>query len=339
MCSSIIVNKVLMRRIVEGGVMSIGNSPNKVNEENLGVVFHPSVADVLQLNGDQLSFTDSASVPTSTSDVELLEIAQTGETQQAPTSDVYAESFARNDSSSEQDSAADEDGTHSSEPINNALSVKAEVMELIQFKPIELDDPDEIDVQLPLSNVGVQFASTNSVSVLEQLFAFESIVETVEAETEAEPNSTTAAIPHEVASAENNASEQKVYLFDELDNDIGIVFFFDEFGKDIVISDFDAGLDTINLEYFTDNSTLLSFLLNDEGFGRATYIASPTDFGRVDIDIQQLGDDVSIEINALGDELLPGVDGIGKTGAYSYNMTILLSYVDVTELEFSDFVY
>lgn len=141
-----------------------------------------------------------------------------------------------------------------------------------------------------------------------------------------------------------------LYLHDDtLSNDeflydngqaISQVFIFDEFSRGTLIEDFLIGRDRIDLQYFVDNSSLLSFTLNDEGFGRVTY--NPTtsnDFGWVNIDIDQIEDDVAIQIDALSEELHSGLNGISNTGAYAYEMTILLEDINIADLEFSDFIY
>ena len=319
--------------------MSIGNELYKINEENSRGVFYPSIAEILQFNGSKSANIDKVILGQNSPQLDLPASVQNGEVQLATINDVYAESFEQNDDTNLIDDVDKDDDLSSNGSSNNSLSVKAETIELTQFKPIELDDLDEVELELPLLNVSAQFATNNLTFPGEQLFTFESFNDAVEEDADIAANEITAVEGGNLASIEASDLAQEIYLFDELSDDIGIVFIFDEFRKDIVISDFDAGLDKINLEYFTDNSTLLSFLLDDEGFARAAYTASPTDFGRVEIDVEQQGDDVSIEINALSSQLLPGADGIGSTGANSYDMTILLSDVDVTELEFSDFVY
>lgn len=325
--------------LLRGRAVSVGNESYKINEENLGGVFYPSVVDILQLNRMVSVEIDKVTLGQNSLETVHVQIAQNDESQLVSISDVYAESFHQNDGPNLIDASEKEEDTPLSAPSNNSISVKAETTQLTQFKPIELDDLEAIEFELPLTNVVLQLAENNFILDAEQLFAFGSLNEGIEEEAEIETKEIAVIDDSAVVSIEPSVSEQQVYLFDELSDDIGIVFFFDEFGRDVVISDFDVGLDTINLEYFTDNATLLSFLLDDEGFGRATYTASPTDFGRVDIDIEQSGDDVSIQISALSDDLLPGVDGIGKTDAYLYDMTILLEDINVTELELSDFIY
>ena len=144
--------------------MSIGNEPYKINEENSRGVFYPSIAEILQINESTSVNIDKVILGENSPQLDLPASIQNGEVQLVTISDVYAESFEQNDDPNLIDDVGKNDDSSSSGLSNNSLSVKAETMELTQFKPIELDDLDEVELELPLLNASLQFVANNLAS-------------------------------------------------------------------------------------------------------------------------------------------------------------------------------